>query len=153
MQYSKIAALVLAIALPSHAAADEAFISQISAGPVSVSLPAPVSAPVNVSAMLLEAPRPTISTASVNLDAYPLVAAPTNGAYADISTTGDHNSANIVQSGIHAASIRQSGNMNSALITQSNGAGNRASIYQASSNGSAMISQSGSNNRALIVQN
>ena len=144
--------LMLALCLPNAAAAQEAYLTQISVGAATISIPAQSSA-LDASAVLdTVRSLPDLPAApSVDLSAYPLVPAPSGGAVANIVSNGDNNSASIVQTGTHAASIMQNGNWNNAMIGQT-GTGNRASVYQLSSNATATISQSGANNRAMIVQ-
>lgn len=148
---------------PAQVSAQDAFIPQISVGSVSagvsvgIALPA-VQTPSTAGILSsLTASLPTIEPqqffGSIDLSAYPLVAAAVDGPVAEVTSIGNDNNAEIVQTGLQAASIYQNGSSNWASIYQAGGTNNRASIYQASSNSTALVSQSGSNNRALVVQN
>lgn len=157
----RIAAFMLAaLCAPIQAGAQEAFLQQVSVGGagVSVSLPQPQARPLDVAqlsttlAAELTAPRPAALYGSIDLSAYPLVPAASGAAYADVSSTGNNNTVEMMQVGVHAASVLQTGNNNMAAVMQT-GSGNRASVYQSGNGHSAMVSQSGRNNRALIVQN
>ena len=153
MSIRRIVFCVLASVAPAAAFAQEAFITQISAGPVVIDLPStPRTASVEATIASLDLTIPRIfADTSIDLSAYPLIAPATTGPIASATSIGNNNSTLIFQTGVHAASIAQTGNYNIAQIMQS-GAGNRASIYQAGNQRSAMVTQSGRNNTALIVQ-
>lgn len=144
----------VALLAPQTALASDAFLTQVSAGPARVTLGAQPAAPTAESVLAqldLAIPRVSAPIVLPDLDAYPLPGVPTSGAVADIQSIGNGLSATIVQSGVNAGMIRQTGDLNSAAILQS-GQANVAAIYQASSGATAMTIQSGSNNSALIVQ-
>lgn len=149
----------LASLLPAQLAAQDAFITQISGSGASISIEMPAVQTPSTTTLIssLTASLPSVTPAalfgSIDLSAYPLVPAAVDGAVATVSSFGNNNSAEILQTGIHAASISQQANNAWAGIYQTAGTNNRASIYQASNGASAAISQQGSNNRALIVQN
>ncbi len=149
----------LASLLPAQLVAQDAFVAQISGGGASISIEMPAVQTPSTSDLIstLTASLPAITPAamfgSIDLSAYPLIASAVDGAVANVTSIGNNNSAEILQTGIHAASISQQANNAWAGIYQTGGSNNRASIYQASNGASAAISQRGSNNRALIVQN
>ncbi|SIS95079.1 hypothetical protein SAMN05421759_107110 [Roseivivax lentus] len=140
--------------LPTVAAAQEAFMTQISVPQAgfTATLPAGAATPdIQGIVASLEVPAGPSPAPTIDLSDYPLVAAPTNGAIADIQSTGDNNTVTLVQNGINAASAVQSGNWGTIQMVQT-GQNNRASVYQASSYASASVLQTGNNNSALIIQ-
>ncbi|SFQ50909.1 Curlin associated repeat-containing protein [Roseivivax halotolerans] len=147
-----IAAVISALTVPSLATAQEAYLAQVSVGAVSVNLPSVSNTPDITTLVAQSTTSQTgVNPATVDLSDYPLVAAPTNGAVANVDSMGDNNSAMLLQTGINAASMKQVGNWNSSTIVQS-GVSNRASSYQIGDYNTAMISQTGTGNSALIIQ-
>ena len=144
---------ILALALAAPAVAQEAFIVQVGGLQVSASAPVRVASPaleLQVAAQNLLTP-PQIAAPQFRDDLLPGM--PTGGPIASVSQSGDTNTANVMQSGLHAALIRQSASFSTATIQQGGGAMNRAAIFQTSDRSTGTISQTGSNNRALIIQN
>lgn len=152
MTIRTLAICTVAFCIPLKANAQEAFMTQIStqigtittsaqrvgldASAIISSLEIPVRAPVGLS--------PDIS-------GFRVIGPAGGSAIARTSVTGNDNSATIMQSGIHAASLSQTGNFNSGQIFQA-GVGNQASIYQRANGNIASVMQNGSGNIALTVQ-
>lgn len=153
MRPCKIALIAAAVLIPHSLHASEAFLTQVSAGPATVTLNAPAAADVASVVSQLELTTPTVSTSveMPDLSSYAIPAIVSGGSIAEISSVGNDNTATIVQTGFHAGLIQQTGNMNTASLVQS-GQANRAAIYQTGSNMIAVAVQSGSNNTGLIVQ-
>ncbi|UWR23339.1 hypothetical protein [Sulfitobacter sp. S190] len=148
MQLIKVLVFATAVAVPGHLSAQEAYLQQISAGPVSVAVSAqPSVAPAARILSRLRTPQVAAPRTGIDLSAYPVSATP--GAFT--TTVGNNNAATIVQSGTHAGTITQTGNANTAMMVQA-GSGNRAAICQASTGARAQVLQTGGNNSALIVQ-
>lgn len=146
----RAAALLLAFVAPP-AYAQEAFVAQV--GSVSVDIPQVVVPQLGeiVSSLQLTVPGgPQMPDLNAVLRDFP-VPTVTGGGSSLINQEGSNNTAAIVQTGINAGLISQTGNGNMGMITQT-GAGNSAAIYQQTNGASAAIFQSGSNNVALSVQ-
>jgi hypothetical protein len=152
MNIKTLACCALTVILPSMGSAQEAFITQVAAGPASVALTPPLRTPGAAQVIAsLNAITPTVSFTQPDLSGFALVDSALQGSVMLTQQTGNNNASVILQTGLNAASVSQNGNNNASMIMQ-NGSGNRASVYQAASNGTSMIQQSGSNNMALSIQ-
>lgn len=152
MRIRACACAAFALLAPLQGHAQEAYLTQISAGPISVNMPARVRAPrASVILANLQVPSMPVNRYTPDLSAYPVIDAARTGPVSYTTTIGDNNSATTLQDGIQAASITQYGNANTAMIAQS-GFGNRASIYQVRNGGTASVIQRGRNNTALTIQ-
>ena len=154
MTFFKISLVAATLLVPHTALASDAFLTQVSAGPATITIdaqPAAQSADAVLAQLDLTPPQVSAPVDVPDLRAYPVPSVPAEGAFADVASLGDNNTATIMQTGLHAALIRQTGNLNTASILQS-GQANTAAIYQNASNATAMIAQTGRNNSALIVQ-
>lgn len=148
-----LAICTLALCTPSKGLTQEAYLTQISTSVGSVSVPVQkrALAPKDlINEFAMPAPKPVMFTS--DLGQFGLIGnAGGREAVARTSVVGNDNSAMIMQSGIHAASLTQVGNANAGQIIQA-GFGNQASIHQLSSGNVASITQHGGNNQALTIQ-
>ncbi|OWY04925.1 hypothetical protein B6V75_01940 [Thioclava sp. F1Mire-8] len=147
-----IASAVLALSIPVQGMAGEAYLAQVSAGPMTLTVPQPkiVQALPDVQLRIANLHlEPSIT--SVDLSGFPVATPPASGALADVQSTGTSNTSMLYQVGVQAGSIKQTGNFNMASLVQS-GTRNGASIYQTGNRAMASVSQTGSYNRALVVQ-
>ncbi len=158
MKRATLAIPLVALVAATPARADEAWVRQISVGGVSVSLPEISAVPRASDGLAIPveighpADLPSAPRMDIDIDAYPLAPAPSDGALARVTSIGDGNTALLLQAGRNAASIRQRGDDNLAALMQS-GADNRAAISQEGRGRHGAILQSGRGNRALILQN
>lgn len=156
MKLSYAAATALVAMLPTTSFAQEAFIAQIG-GPdtfLSATISLPSTPSVDLSPIVTSLTAPTLAAPAPSFDtsAFPIIELSDTGSRAEVLSNGDNNTASILQFGINAASISQTGFQLSATVSQT-GAGNRASVYQTGRGNTALVSQTGSGNTALVVQN
>ena len=144
---------IIVLGLAAPATAQEAFVAQIGGLQVSAQVPVRVAVPMQDLQVAARTLMPAFQNAAAPFRDDLLPGVPTGGPIASVSQSGDTNTASIVQSGRHAALIRQSASFSTATIQQGGGAMSRAAIFQTSNRSSGAISQTGSNNRALIIQN
>jgi len=146
-----IATAILTLSIPGQGMAGEAYLAQVSAGPMALTVPQPkiVQVPRDVQQQIANIDLESV-VASVDLSNFP-VASPASGALAGVRSTGTSNSSMAYQVGVQAGSIQQAGNFNAASLVQ-RGAMNGTSIYQIGDRAMASSIQTGSYNRALIVQ-
>jgi hypothetical protein len=147
----KIVAAIVYMTTPADA--QEAYITQVGAVTVTISVPTPVSQSI------IDTQGSIANIASLPSNLHPifqtelLPASPTSQAIARVIQRGDNHNASMRQSGLQAALIQQTGSSNTAATQQGGGNMNRASIYQTGTNAQGSITQNGSNNQAYIVQN
>lgn len=146
-----MATAMLTLSIPGQGMTGEAYLAQVSAGPMALTVPQPkiVQVPRDVQQQIANIDL-ALGVASVDLSTFP-VATPASGALADVQSTGTSNSSMAYQVGVQAGSIQQTGNFNATSLVQ-RGAMNGTSVYQIGDRAVASVSQTGSYNRALIVQ-
>ena len=155
MQYKNFLLAAALLAAPTFASAQEAFIAQV--GGLTVEVPAPTRVEAEpivaslVSTLDLTVPESPIEAGL--FDGFDFPPVPVSGAFSSITQTGDSNTAMVMQEGLQASLVMQTGMNNVASVFQGGGMSNQAAVYQSADNGTAAITQRGSNNRAMIIQN
>lgn len=146
--YSIVLGAIL-IGAPSFAS--EAYISQIGAPHVSVSVP---TIQMNTPTIELIVPTPQISVGDLTslFSYYSLPSATAGSSIADLWQEGDDNTGMTMQVGdANASLISQTGNHNFGQTVQL-GSFNRSGIYQTGDYFHASVAQYGSHNSAMIIQ-
>lgn len=152
MRKMVIAAALLALGMPSSGMAGEAYLEQVTAGPMTLTIsPPPIVQTLPDVGGQIATLGLVPDAVSVDLHDFPIATPAASGASAVIESTGGSNRAMLSQLGSQAGSIQQTGSLNAASLVQS-GAMNGASIYQTGDRAVASIRQAGQDNRALIVQ-
>lgn len=153
MRRTLMTAAMLALSLPGQGMAGEAYLAQITAGPMTVTVPQPavVQALPEMRLQIMASGLVSGSDAALpDLSDFPVARPDPSGAIAEVRSVGSSNRSLLVQTGVQAGTIRQTGSLNTASLVQS-GAMNGASIYQATNGASASVIQIGHHNRALVV--
>lgn len=148
---------LLALVAAIKTQAEEAYVDQVSVAGISVSLPEIPAGPRGsvdlAGALAVGRPSGNLSAPRIfDGTARRLLPGAMSGALGRIASTGDGNSALLLQAGSNSASIRQNGDDNLSVLMQA-GSGNRASIFQSGNGRRGAILQRGRGNSAILVQN